>query len=35
MNHVAHQAIVMQFILELAKSLDTHPRNCIKGFFSR
>jgi len=35
MNHVAHQTIVMQFILELAKSLDLDPRGCIRAFFSR
>ncbi|ESN99042.1 hypothetical protein HELRODRAFT_188986, partial [Helobdella robusta] len=35
MNHVAHQTIVMQFILELAKSLDVDPRSCIRAFFSR
>ena len=35
MNHVAHQTIVMQFILELAKSLDVDPRGCVRAFFSR
>lgn len=35
MNHVAHQAIVMQFILELAKSLKVDPRACIRTFFAR
>jgi cell division cycle protein 37 len=35
MNHVAHQTIVMQFILELAKQLDMDPRNCVRAFFSR
>jgi cell division cycle protein 37 len=35
MAHVAHQTIVMQFILELAKSLEVDPRNCIRAFFSR
>lgn len=35
MAHVAHQTIVMQFILELAKSLDLDPRSCIRAFFSR
>lgn len=35
MNHVAHQTIVMQFILELAKSLELDPRGCIRAFFSR
>lgn len=35
MNHVAHQTIVMQFILELAKSLELDPRGCIRAFFNR
>jgi len=35
MNHVAHQTIVMQFILELAKSLELDPRGCVRAFFSR
>ncbi|KAL3881091.1 hypothetical protein ACJMK2_027555 [Sinanodonta woodiana] len=35
MNQVAHQTIVMQFMLELAKQLDTDPKNCIRAFFSR
>ncbi|XP_055340209.1 hsp90 co-chaperone Cdc37-like [Paramacrobiotus metropolitanus] len=35
MDHVAHQAIVMQFILELAKQLDMDPRACVSSFFSR
>ena len=35
MDHVAHQTIVMQFILELAKSLELDPRGCIRAFFSR
>lgn len=35
MNHVAHQTIVMQFILELARSLDVDPRSCVRAFFSR
>ena len=35
MEHVAHQSIVMQFILELAKQLDIDPRACIGSFFSR
>lgn len=35
MNHVAHQVIVMQFILELAKSLQVDPRSCIRTFFAR
>jgi cell division cycle protein 37 len=35
MNHVAHQTIVMQFILELARSLELDPRGCVRAFFSR
>ncbi|KAK6168966.1 hypothetical protein SNE40_020110 [Patella caerulea] len=35
MNHVSHQVIVMQFILELAKSLERDPRSCVRAFFSR
>lgn len=35
MHHVAHQTIVMQFILELAKQLDRDPRECVGPFFSR
>ena len=35
MKHVSHQCIVMQFILELARSLKTDPRSCVRAFFSR
>lgn len=35
MNHVAHQTICMQYMLELAKQLDTDPRACIEVFFSK
>jgi len=35
MKHVSHQCIVLQFILELAKSLKTDPRSCVGSFFSR
>jgi len=35
MEHVSHQCICMQFILELAKQLDCDPRTCISPFFSR
>ncbi|XP_067133636.1 hsp90 co-chaperone Cdc37 [Centruroides vittatus] len=35
MEHVAHQCICMQYILELAKQLDTDPRACVASFFSR
>ncbi|XP_013784992.1 hsp90 co-chaperone Cdc37-like [Limulus polyphemus] len=35
MEHVAHQCICMQYLLELAKQLDVDPRACISSFFSR
>ncbi|CAL4061341.1 unnamed protein product [Meganyctiphanes norvegica] len=35
MNHVSHQTICMQFILELAKQLKRDPRSCISAFFHR
>ncbi|XP_044751825.1 hsp90 co-chaperone Cdc37 [Coccinella septempunctata] len=35
MNHVAHQTICMQYILELAKQLDTDPRACVDAFFTK
>lgn len=35
MEHVAHQTICMQYILELAKQLDYDPRGCVDPFFSR
>jgi len=35
MVHVAHQTMVMQFILELAKSMKIDPRQCVRPFFSR
>ncbi|KAM4675706.1 hsp90 co-chaperone Cdc37 isoform 1-T2 [Discoglossus pictus] len=35
MEQVAHQTIVMQFILELAKSLKVDPRACFRQFFSK
>ena len=35
MRHVSHQTIVMQFILELARSLKIDPRACVKPFFTR
>jgi len=35
MEHVAHQCICMQYLLELAKQLETDPRACIKSFFSK
>jgi cell division cycle protein 37 len=35
MQHVAHQCIVMQFILELSKTLKYDPRACVSPFFSK
>lgn len=35
MEHVAHQCICMQYILELAKQLDYDPRACVDAFFSK
>ncbi|KAK2817330.1 hypothetical protein Q5P01_025521 [Channa striata] len=35
MEQVAHQAIVMQFILDLARALNVDPRGCFRQFFSK
>lgn len=35
MEHVAHQCIVMQFILELSKTLKADPRACVGPFFTK
>ncbi|KAM8878609.1 hsp90 co-chaperone Cdc37-like [Spinachia spinachia] len=35
MEHVAHQALVMQFILDLARALEVDPRGCFRRFFSK
>jgi cell division cycle protein 37 len=35
MGHVAHQCICIQYLLELAKQLDTDPRACISSFFTK
>lgn len=35
MEHVAHQCICMQYILELSKQLDVDPRACVSSFFTR
>ena len=35
MQRVAHQVIVMQYILELAKQIKRDPRSCVPGFFER
>ncbi|XP_076237413.1 cell division cycle protein 37 [Calliopsis andreniformis] len=34
MEHVAHQCMCMQYILELSKQLDVDPRACVASFFS-
>ncbi|XP_033741431.1 hsp90 co-chaperone Cdc37-like [Pecten maximus] len=35
MHHVAHQTIVMNFIMELSKNMDIDPRACVRPFFSK
>ncbi|XP_041790294.1 hsp90 co-chaperone Cdc37 isoform X1 [Chelmon rostratus] len=35
MEQVAHQAIVMQFILDLARTLKVDPKGCFRLFFSK
>ncbi|XP_036949665.1 hsp90 co-chaperone Cdc37 isoform X2 [Acanthopagrus latus] len=35
MEQVAHQTIVVQFILDLARKLEVDPRGCFRQFFSR
>eukprot|EP00096_Caligus_rogercresseyi_P015238 TRINITY_DN768_c0_g1_i2.p1 TRINITY_DN768_c0_g1~~TRINITY_DN768_c0_g1_i2.p1 ORF type:complete len:355 (+),score=167.21 TRINITY_DN768_c0_g1_i2:367-1431(+) len=35
MDHMAHQVIAMQYLLELAKQLEMDPRACISSFFSK
>ncbi|XP_070684439.1 hsp90 co-chaperone Cdc37 [Pempheris klunzingeri] len=35
MEQVAHQAIVMQFILDTARTLKVDPRGCFRQFFSQ
>lgn len=35
MEQVSHQAVVLQFILELAKSLKVDPRGCFRQFFDK
>lgn len=34
-QHVAHQCICMQYILELSKQLDVDPRCCVGTFYSK
>lgn len=35
MEQVAHQAVVMQFILEMAHSMQQDPRACFRQFFQK
>ncbi|CAM9259162.1 unnamed protein product, partial [Lampetra fluviatilis] len=35
MEQVAHQTIVMQFILQLASNLNIDPRGCFRQFFNK
>lgn len=35
MEHVAHQMICIQYILELAKQLKCDPRACLDMFFAK
>ena len=35
MEQVSHQAVILQFILELAKSLKVDPRGCFRQFFDK
>ncbi|CAL8078395.1 unnamed protein product [Orchesella dallaii] len=35
MDHVSHQCITMQFLLELAKQLDRDPRTCVGSYFTK
>lgn len=34
-KQVVHQCIVMQYILELAKTMKVPPRACVDPFFSK
>ena len=33
MERVAHQCVIVQYILELAKSLESDPRATVRPFF--
>ncbi|CAG5108304.1 Oidioi.mRNA.OKI2018_I69.chr1.g3732.t1.cds [Oikopleura dioica] len=35
MNQVSHQAVILQFILELAKTHKIDPRGCFRQFFDK
>jgi cell division cycle protein 37 len=34
-DHISKQVVAMQYILELAKTLECDPRSCISAFFTR
>lgn len=35
MEQIAHQAVVMQFIIEMARSCNVDPRGCFRLFFQK
>ena len=35
MAHVAHQCVIMQYLIDLAKHLEIDPRTCISSFFTK
>lgn len=35
MEQIAHQALVMQFIIEMARSCNVDPRGCFRLFFQK
>ena len=35
MIHVAHQCVIMQYLIDLAKHLEIDPRSCISSFFTK
>jgi hypothetical protein len=35
MNRVAHQTIIMQYLLELSKTLEASPPQTVSVFFTR
>lgn len=35
MEQIAHQAVVMQFIMEMAKNCNVDPRGCFRLFFQK
>jgi len=35
MEHVAHQCICLNFVLELGKQMDMDPRACVPSFFTK